>query len=305
MKFAIETVSKLTDIPAATLRNWEKRYGFPQPERSAGGHRLYTQRDVNFLKMVLRLQNEGRNLQELSGVYKSFRDDSAEETPKSPAPAEDDVSYRAKLIYESLLRYDVTATAQQWMILNAKLSPPQMFGLVFEELLRRVGDEWVRGRISIAQEHYLSSFLRMKLGAMLTLDYPASKTPSFALATLADERHEGGLMLVGCHLKFRGYPVHYFGVDMPFGSLEEAVHESRTGVVGLSYVDVTRLRRDYPELQRLECPVVLGGIAVMGLSDTEREELRQLNPRVSFCFEASSEKAADFLELVGRQLPKV
>jgi DNA-binding transcriptional MerR regulator len=39
-------------IPAATLRNWEDRYGLVKPERSGGGHRLYTRSQVEQLRFV-------------------------------------------------------------------------------------------------------------------------------------------------------------------------------------------------------------------------------------------------------------
>jgi MerR family regulatory protein len=37
----LKAVSRRTGIPAATLRTWERRYGFLRPVRSANGYRLY------------------------------------------------------------------------------------------------------------------------------------------------------------------------------------------------------------------------------------------------------------------------
>jgi CheY-like chemotaxis protein len=39
-------------IAAATIRNWEERYGSIVPERSAGGHRLYSRDHVEQLRFV-------------------------------------------------------------------------------------------------------------------------------------------------------------------------------------------------------------------------------------------------------------
>lgn len=292
----------MTGIPAATLRNWEKRYGFPKPERTASGHRQYGQRDITFLKEALRLQNEGRNLSDLTAEYDCYSKaaDESSDSPTAPLAAAptDDVQYRSQLIYEALLRYDIGATAQQWMILNAKLAPEQLFALVFEPILRRLGADWLAGKVTIAQEHFVSNFLRMKMGAFLTLDFPAQQNPRIILAALTDESHEGGLLMVGCHLKFRGYPVYYLGTDLPAATLEDAVNESKAAVVGLSYVDTDRLKRDLPKILKLKVPVVLGGIAIMSLSDIEQDEWPQKNPNIFLCFENSSEKAADFVELV-------
>ena len=42
----------MLDIPSATLRTWEERYGLPIPERSPGGHRLYSRDQVDQLRFV-------------------------------------------------------------------------------------------------------------------------------------------------------------------------------------------------------------------------------------------------------------
>jgi CheY-like chemotaxis protein len=39
-------------IPAATIRNWEERYATVVPERSPGGHRLYSRDQVEQLRFV-------------------------------------------------------------------------------------------------------------------------------------------------------------------------------------------------------------------------------------------------------------
>jgi CheY-like chemotaxis protein len=42
----------MLDLPAATIRNWEDRYGVVQPERSSGRQRLYSRDDVDRLRFV-------------------------------------------------------------------------------------------------------------------------------------------------------------------------------------------------------------------------------------------------------------
>jgi DNA-binding transcriptional MerR regulator len=46
-------------IGEATLRAWESRYGFPEPKRLASGHRRYDERDVEVLRLALRLRADG------------------------------------------------------------------------------------------------------------------------------------------------------------------------------------------------------------------------------------------------------
>lgn len=50
--YSIGAVERMLDIPAATIRNWEERYGLVKPVRSHGGHRLYTRAQVEQLRFV-------------------------------------------------------------------------------------------------------------------------------------------------------------------------------------------------------------------------------------------------------------
>ena len=57
--YSIGAVERMVDIPAATIRNWEQRYGLIAPERSQGGHRLYARRQVEQLRFVKRELDAG------------------------------------------------------------------------------------------------------------------------------------------------------------------------------------------------------------------------------------------------------
>jgi DNA-binding transcriptional MerR regulator len=50
--YTIGAVERMLGIPAWTVRNWEERYGLVKPERSGGGHRLYTRAQVEQLRFV-------------------------------------------------------------------------------------------------------------------------------------------------------------------------------------------------------------------------------------------------------------
>ena len=60
--FNLKAVLKETGLAADTLRAWERRYGLPVPQRSAGGHRLYSQRDIETIKWLIRRQAEGLSI---------------------------------------------------------------------------------------------------------------------------------------------------------------------------------------------------------------------------------------------------
>lgn len=59
---SIGELAERTQVPAATLRSWEVRYGFPRPERLPGGHRRYSEDDVVLIRGVLRERSAGVGL---------------------------------------------------------------------------------------------------------------------------------------------------------------------------------------------------------------------------------------------------
>jgi DICT domain-containing protein/predicted DNA-binding transcriptional regulator AlpA len=48
----IGEVVERTGVAEATLRMWERRYGFPAPERLASGHRRYDEREIELIRAV-------------------------------------------------------------------------------------------------------------------------------------------------------------------------------------------------------------------------------------------------------------
>jgi len=50
--YSIGAVAQMLSIPPATLRTWEERYGLLVPERSPGGHRVYSRDQVEQLRFV-------------------------------------------------------------------------------------------------------------------------------------------------------------------------------------------------------------------------------------------------------------
>ncbi|MCK5891800.1 DICT sensory domain-containing protein [Aeromicrobium sp.] len=59
---SIGELSARTDVPVATLRSWEQRYGFPSAAREAGRHRRFSEGDVEDVLQVKRHRSAGLGL---------------------------------------------------------------------------------------------------------------------------------------------------------------------------------------------------------------------------------------------------
>src|SRR4051794_25056744 len=58
-ELAIREVAEQTGLAAGTIRMWEQRYGFPEPQRTPTGYRLYSPEDVETLRRVIALRKGG------------------------------------------------------------------------------------------------------------------------------------------------------------------------------------------------------------------------------------------------------
>ncbi len=62
--YPIRTVARLTAVDARRIRAWESQYGLLRPARTRGGHRLFSQRDLELIRRIKRLiDEEGLRLQ--------------------------------------------------------------------------------------------------------------------------------------------------------------------------------------------------------------------------------------------------
>ena len=84
--YSISAVARMLEVPVATLRTWEDRYGQVVPARKASGHRLFTRRQVEQLRFVRAQMSEGASVADAHRVL-AERTESGAPLVSSPARA--------------------------------------------------------------------------------------------------------------------------------------------------------------------------------------------------------------------------
>jgi MerR family transcriptional regulator, light-induced transcriptional regulator len=296
--YNIGLVTRLTGIPASTLHAWERRYDYPHAHRSAGGHRLYTEQDIQRLRWVKAQVDSGLAVSRAITAARSHEaDGSLFQTGSGLSAIRPDqftlpLSHDSSLL-EMLFRHDLKAADQMLGELLAFHSPEDLTLNVIGPALRRIGEAWEQGRISIATEHLASNYLRHRLLAwMVTGPLPKQVAPVI-LACAPGEWHEGSLLILGVLLRRRGWPVSYLGQNTPLHDLSNLIEKDRPQVVVLIAMleEPARYLADWPKqivLQGGKPVIAFGGRAfiihpelkhaVMGeyLGDTLQEGLERL-----------------------------
>ena len=236
-RYRIGGVASRTGLSEHVIRAWERRYGLPVPQRTAGGYRVYTEDDVRLLRRLRELTEDGVPISEAVRLAVESRNEtSGQEEPTVPASGEGGQLRQWKRgIITAAKRLDQRMVEA---VLDHALSalPPL---LVYERLMvsvqRELGEHWHAGRLGVAEEHLVSQAIRSRL-VRLFHAVPAGARRHAVCACFPDEEHDIGLL--GAALRFReaGFRVTYLGARTPGPDLVRTVRELRPDVVALSCV---------------------------------------------------------------------
>lgn len=83
----ISAVSARTGVRQSTLRAWEHRHGFPEPQRLPGGHRRYSEAEVTRILRVVAERSAGRTLE--AAIEVARRDHTTDSDPTSFTDTDD------------------------------------------------------------------------------------------------------------------------------------------------------------------------------------------------------------------------
>lgn len=127
-------------------------------------------------------------------------------------------------------------------------------------LFALIGEQWEMGRFGIAQEHFASSLVRRRLGA-LSLTWGVGTGPIAILACPPGEFHDIVLLSFGVLLGRAGWRVRYLGPDTPITSVAAAARMIRTEAIVIASRRPTTFRAHADALRQLgrDHPVWLAG----------------------------------------------
>lgn len=227
--YNMKVVMQETRLNAETLRAWERRYGVPKPERTPGGHRLYTGRDIQMLKWLTARQEEGMSISRAIDNWRKL-EASGQDPLLTYLPQLQQIESGGSAIGD-LCRAWVNACldfneqlAEQILTQAFGLFPPE---IVCVDLIHKgisiIGDDWFTGKTSVQQEHFASSLAMRRIYSLFAAS-PAPTRPGRILACCpVGEQHELGLLMLVVMLRRRGWDVIYLGANVPIMRLDSTL----------------------------------------------------------------------------------
>lgn len=279
-KYPIKVVSQMTGLSAFVIRAWEKRYDAVTPSRTDTNRRLYSEEDIEKLKLLNEAVHKGHNIggianlsiEELRSVLESKSDSSKGDEEFSNNVFTDIESIVANCI-EAIKAYDAKSLETLLLKASTKMNQPQLIENLIIPLVYKVGDLWHDGFIRVANEHLASAVIRSFLSNLIERHVPNDNAPIIISATPRGQDHELGAMIAGVVAASVGWKVVYLGPNLPVEEIAAVADSLEAKVVALSIVypnDDPQLKKDLINLNRMlpkNISIIVGGRAAGGYLD--------------------------------------
>jgi DNA-binding transcriptional MerR regulator len=217
-QLTIQQAAKILNLPAPTIRSWERRYGVTAVDRSSGGHRRYTRDQLDRIRRMRDLIAQGRRPVDAAALVKAGHATSARALVRAFLHG------AHELAPESIAR-----TLQ---IAHQTLGLDRTIDEVLLPAMREVGERWHAGRIDVAHEHLATNVTRAWLSTLTPTDPPRPQPP-IILSCGPRDHHTLGLEAIGVLLRHRLLDCRLLGARTPSQSLSQAVQQTNAVAVVL------------------------------------------------------------------------
>jgi len=279
-KYPIKVVSQMTGLSVFVIRAWEKRYNVVTPERTETNRRLYSEDDIEKLKLLNNAINLGHNIggianlsvSELRSIleHKHVTSSSTSELSKENFS---DTESILRSSMEAVKTYDGKKLSTILLKASSKMSQPQLIENFIIPLVYEIGDLWHEGDIRVANEHLASAIIRSFLANLIEQHIPSENAPLIISATPRGQDHELGALIAGVTAASVGYKVIYLGPNLPVEEIAAVTDNLDAKVVALSLVypnDDPQLKLDLVNLKKMlpeKISLIVGGRAAGGYMD--------------------------------------
>jgi excisionase family DNA binding protein len=246
-------VARLCRVSDATVKRWEEA-GQIKSERTSGGHRRFRAEEIARFQRRLGL-----------GLKHSPGDESVLTAAARRRPNK---NHSGCNLFHSLMGGHEEEAAN---ILITGYLNGEPLSQIFDDLLcpamRRIGELWLSGEISIAQEHLATRTALNGIHKLRGILPVSDITGEIAMCCAFEgDLHELPTHLVQLIFENEDFEVVNFGANTPLYSFTEEVGSYAPDVICISatmMTDIERLARDYKEFReriaKLKIPIILGG----------------------------------------------
>jgi len=215
--YTIKDLEQISGIKAHTIRIWEQRYRFLQPQRTETNIRSYTADELKVILNVSLLNKYGYKISHIDKMSQADIEDKILGLNQLDAEKERVVN----ALIKDMVSLNMFSFEKQIDLYIAQKGIEKTVTTILFSFLQRVGVLWITNHINPAQEHLALNLIRQKIILGIEkLPKGLQSNKSVVLFMPEGEYHEIGLLYVHYLLKLKGYNIDYLGANVPIVDLK-------------------------------------------------------------------------------------
>ncbi len=215
--YTIKDLEQISGIKAHTIRIWEQRYNFLQPQRTETNIRSYSSDELKVILNVSLLNKYGYKISHIDKMTNADMEEKIMGLNQLDAEKERVVN----ALIKDMVSLNTQSFERQLDAYIVQKGIEKTINEIIFSFLERAGVLWITNHVNPAQEHLATNIVRQKI--ILGIE----KLPSFyntniniVLFMPEGEYHEVGLLFVHFLLKQKGISVDYLGANVPIVDLK-------------------------------------------------------------------------------------
>jgi len=215
--FTIKDIENLTGIKAHTIRIWEQRYSFLNPNRTGTNIRVYSNEELKTVLNIALLNKYGFKISHIAQMNEKELKNKILSLTNSQAQQERIVNEMLNCMIDIDFEQFESILDQHISRLGIEKSITQ---IIFP-FLERVGILWLTSNINPAQEHLITNIIRQKIILGIETVTSIFNSSKLCIVFLPEgEHHELGILFIHYLLKSKGIKVIYLGANVPIADIE-------------------------------------------------------------------------------------
>jgi DNA-binding transcriptional MerR regulator len=287
--YTIKDLEQISGIKAHTIRIWEQRYHFLQPQRTETNIRSYSANELKVILNVSLLNKYGYKISHIDKMSSSDIEDKILGLNQFEAEKERLVNGMIK----DMVSLDMYSFEKNLDLYIAQKGIEKTITEIIFPFLERVGILWITNHINPAQEHLSTNIIRQKiiLGIEKLPKIPTSNK-HIVLFMPEGEYHEIAILFVQFLLKQKGYSIDYLGANVPSVDIKYLTDNKK---VDHLYAHITAPIKGFKMNKFIESlgqinpniPIVISGQVAQeykGLAPANVQFMRTLQDTMSYLF---------------------
>ncbi len=278
-QFTIGTVSKLTGLSTHTIRAWEKRHQVLEPNRTDSNRRLYKDSDVNRLKLLKTLTESGHMIGQLALLsdiqLQQLVSPISILSKEGPFPS---IDLTQENCWKHISNLDYKSLELELTHAGIKFGIDELIANLISPLLKRIGEGWSNGLVTISQEHLASAAISSFLNRIRNSIVVDQNAPRILIATTKNQHHEIGAQMAAIVAAYMGWNVLYLGPNLPADEIANSATRANVKAIGLSFVfpkfdnEAIQELLTIHKLTNAKIPIITGGNATLKIDDLSQTQ---------------------------------